>query len=103
MHKVFRNDTHNFSRTYKGTYFSTFISHSFGVNSRHHQGFKTSHMSEEFEALFLDSEKYNNACVEAMAHKTLPIVSVQWHPEDLFDDFSSWAILNLIETRNSIL
>ena len=26
--------------------------------------------------------------IEAIAHKTLPIFAVQWHPEEIYDEYS---------------
>ncbi len=48
------------------------------VNSYHHQGFTERMISPEFEVLALSTK---DGVVEAMAHKNLPILAVQWHPE----------------------
>jgi putative glutamine amidotransferase len=66
----------------------------FEVNSHHHQCVLKSQLSEELTPLckadadgepFIDADDY---IVEAFRHNTLPIVGVQWHPEELYDDFS---------------
>lgn len=70
----------------------------FSVNSRHHQGYNHATMSTELLPLF-----HFGGIVEAAAHPTLPIVSVQWHPEDIYDNFSIYAITKLLETKDSIV
>ena len=49
----------------------------FLINSWHHQAVKV--VPEGFEVLFKNDET-----IEAMEHKTLPIVAVQWHPERFY-------------------
>jgi len=48
------------------------------VNSYHNQGIKPEQVAEGFEILALDPE-FN--VVEAMIHKTYPLLALQWHPE----------------------
>lgn len=73
-------------------------------NSRHHQGLDTNGLAEGFSAIFYDTKNPNRfSCIEAMAHNTLPIVSVQWHPEDYLDEFSMNCIEHLVYNQTSIL
>jgi len=57
----------------------------FKVNSLHHQGFDYKTCSGQLQPIFFNKKFHN---VEAFAHKTLPIVGVQWHPEEIYDKFS---------------
>lgn len=70
----------------------------FGVNSRHHQGFSGSYKAEDLISLY-----HYDGIIEAFAHKSLPVVGVQWHPEDIYDDFSIYAISKMLKTRNTIV
>ena len=51
----------------------------FKVNSRHHQGIKD--LGKSLRPLLM----HNSGLIEAFKHHTLPILAVQWHPEDLYD------------------
>jgi putative glutamine amidotransferase len=55
----------------------------FDVNSRHHQCIWK--LADNFVATAYSED---GKIIEAISHKTLPIVAVQWHPEGIFDDFS---------------
>jgi putative glutamine amidotransferase len=62
----------------------------FEVNSHHHQGVLLRGLSPQLEALAVcPVHPYSDEqLVEAFRHKTKPIMAVQWHPEEWFDDFS---------------
>lgn len=63
------------------------------VNSLHHQGiYMTDFNSNELKLTRLAKDGY----VEAFEHKTLPIVGVQWHPEELEDDYSQQMVERLL-------
>lgn len=105
MHKVYPN--REMIELYKGSLFSEMIPRykmdAIGVNSRHHQGYSVRN-SGDMVPLLLDSARLrSDAIVEAAAHPTLPIVSVQWHPEDLYDSFTSIVVEHLVTTQKSIL
>lgn len=105
MHKVYPN--REMIELYKGSLFSEMIPRykmdAIGVNSRHHQGYSVRN-SGDMVPLLLDSTRLrSDAIVEAAAHPTLPIVSVQWHPEDLYDSFTSIVVEHLVSTQKSIL
>lgn len=51
----------------------------FKVNSRHHQGIKD--LGKSLRPLLVHSD----GLIEAVVHQTLPVLAVQWHPEDLYD------------------
>ncbi|MDR3095182.1 MAG: gamma-glutamyl-gamma-aminobutyrate hydrolase family protein [Bacteroidales bacterium] len=70
----------------------------FEVNSHHHQGVLLSGLSPQLEPLALTALDFctSTPLVEAFRHKTKPIVAVQWHPEEWFDEFSCKMIENLI-------
>jgi gamma-glutamyl-gamma-aminobutyrate hydrolase PuuD len=50
------------------------------VNSRHHQVVCDPGSDLKIEAMAPDG------FIEAIRHKRLPILGVQWHPEDLIED-----------------
>ncbi|MDR1668264.1 MAG: gamma-glutamyl-gamma-aminobutyrate hydrolase family protein [Bacteroidales bacterium] len=71
----------------------------FDVNSHHHQGVLLDGLSPQLEPL---ATAQLDACsdvrlVEAFRHKTLPVMGVQWHPEEWFDRFSCRMIEYLLE------
>lgn len=66
------------------------IEKTFDVNSHHHQGFLS--LSSDLLPLAVSTDKV----IEAFMHKKLPIMGVQWHPEEWFDNFSSAAMLQLL-------
>jgi len=75
------------------------------VNSRHHQ--VVDKKSLEGTGLVVIAHHKNTREVEAMCHTELPIVTFQWHPEDVYDTISTSYVDNLvnkiIETRKSLL
>lgn len=66
----------------------------FKVNSHHHQAILRSQLAKDLEPLYVTDcvgepgVDDNDVIVEAFRHKELPIVGVQWHPEELYDRFS---------------
>ena len=75
------------------------------VNSRHHQAVRESSLVNTDLVVTARHEKDKH--VEMIAHKTLPIVGLQSHPEDCFEDETTDFVFNiikwLIETKTSIL
>lgn len=82
----------------------------FKVNSHHHQCVYDTHLGNDLQPLLFAEQNewdyhflnqlvhHNSRIVEAFVHKQLPIVGVQWHPEELYDKFSVSAIYNLLKT-----
>jgi putative glutamine amidotransferase len=70
----------------------------FEVNSHHHQGVLLRKLSPQLEALALAPPDpfQDDQLVEAFRHKTKPVMAVQWHPEEWFDDFSRKMIEQLL-------
>jgi putative glutamine amidotransferase len=63
----------------------------FEVNSRHHQAIGL--LGRGLEAiLYCKEDRY----IESIKHKELPIIAVQWHPEDILDEYSMNAIKSLL-------
>jgi putative glutamine amidotransferase len=63
------------------------------INSLHHQGVMPENLSPELEIL-ATSKEYGN--VEIFAHKMLPIVGYQGHPEETWCEVANLLIRNLI-------
>jgi putative glutamine amidotransferase len=59
----------------------------FGVNSHHHQLIYESMLANELTMTTYCREG-KNKIVESFRHNSLPIVGIQWHPEEWFDRFS---------------
>lgn len=84
----------------------------FKVNSHHHQCVYDTHLSDPLQPLLFAEQNewdmhflnqvanHNSRIVEAFVHKELPIVGVQWHPEELYDRFSVQAMYDLLTTGN---
>lgn len=68
----------------------------FEVNSMHHQGFILSEQEnlQQKKVIIYGSSK--DGVIEAMGHSERPIISVQWHPEEIYDAFSAKAISKLL-------
>jgi putative glutamine amidotransferase len=66
----------------------------FGVNSHHHQGVFLHQLSAELEPLALAKSGHDSddTLVEAFRHRSKPVMAVQWHPEEWYDDFSCMMI-----------
>ena len=63
----------------------------FKVNSRHHQGIK--HLGHDLSPLLVHSD----GLIEAVKHNSLPILGVQWHPEDLYEkEAQRWLTQQLL-------
>lgn len=60
------------------------------VNSLHHQAVRWDDLGQDLEILLLDED---GEYVEALKHITLPIYGLQWHPEEIHDNYS----INLIK------
>jgi len=84
------------------------------VNSRHHQAVDEMFLPDELQVLAVHRSfgKQNrpgvsDGTVEMMAHKTLPIVSMQMHPEDMYEtdtnQFVGRILRRLMTTKESIL
>lgn len=58
------------------------------VNSHHHQGILLEDLSDELTALAVYDEVEEETVVEVFKHKNLPIVGVQFHPEELWSQYS---------------
>lgn len=67
LHYVTKSKASNFG-------LNKYLPERFLINSYHHQAIVK--VSNEWEALL-----YNGDIIEAMEHKTLPLLGVQWHPE----------------------
>ena len=74
------------------------------VNSRHHQAVSRRYLPECFAVMA--SHKTDNT-IEMIAHRTMPIVGVQWHPEDVFDrksfEYTASIVRYLINEKKSLL
>ena len=73
----------------------------FKVNSHHHQGVTLDNLGANLEPLLLahNHDRFlsgEGPIVEAFRHKTLPIVGVQFHFEELYDKWSRDIIKELL-------
>ena len=69
----------------------------FEVNSMHHQAIDEPGEGIIVTHMALDKNNYPLRIIEAIRHTTLPIIGVQWHPEEIFDDFSIDSIKTLLK------
>lgn len=80
----------------------------FKVNSHHHQCVLGNDLSKELVPLYFaeweDGKIYkkDDVIIEAFKHETLPIYAVQWHPEELYDNFSVNCIKQLLEINDKV-
>lgn len=68
----------------------------FKVNSLHHQGFTIDQCAPNIMPILTHTVLHN---VEAFGVRGLPIAGVQWHPEEIWDTFSSRTIKFLLDGR----
>jgi len=66
------------------------------VNSLHHQAVSQYDLANSLTPLYLDEDSY---FVEVVSHKTLPIMGVQYHPEELYCELSAKYIKKLLKTE----
>lgn len=73
------------------------------VNSRHHQAVLEDSMPEELTVI----GRHPDGTVEMFVHNSLPIIALQFHPEDIYDqktnEFVYRMIDKIITTKQSIL
>jgi len=69
------------------------------VNSIHHQVISEKTLSPEFN--ILATHKIRRKHVEAIIHQSKPIIAVQWHPEELDDNFSKELIHYLLTYKQN--
>lgn len=66
------------------------------INSLHHQGLMNDGLNKKAFRILAVSKKYGN--IEAIQHKSLPIIGVQWHPEEYNCPLSMHWIKEMINT-----
>ena len=79
IHRAPEGQLHNYHsvRKVKNSLLSDLYGKEFVVNSSHHQAVKK--LGDGLETVLEATDEYKT--VEALVHKTLPVFSVQWHPE----------------------
>lgn len=74
------------------------------VNSRHHQAVRENSLPNDLAVVARHPQTQH---VEMIAHMALPIVGMQFHPEDIYEDvtceFVDKIVFHLINNRKSIL
>jgi len=65
------------------------------VNSHHHQGIIHDPSNEHLTTLAYYDD-HDGRIVEAFRHNILPIIGIQWHPEELYDEYSDQLITELL-------
>jgi len=69
------------------------------VNSLHHQGVHWNTMLNNPDSGLKELLVSDDYYVEAFEHATKPISGVQWHPEEIEDDYSAAMIKKLLEWK----
>ena len=70
------------------------ISKDYKVNSMHHQGVHIDSLNENIVPLAISANCKN---IEILMHKELPIIGVQYHPEEINDFLSTVLIKKLLQ------
>ena len=76
IHRYEDGDKYHASVIEKGSCLHTLYGEKAIINSAHHQAVKR--LGEGLRAIQWCPEDH---CIEALAHETLPVIGVQWHPE----------------------
>lgn len=74
----------------------------FDVNSHHHQAVTLNDLEDNVltPLIYADNEEdRNNPIIEAFMHRELPILGIQWHPEEYRDHFSISLIKQLLKIQ----
>ena len=82
IHSYIDGDQFHPTQIEKGSYLYNLYGTSLTVNSAHHQG-----IGRLGKSLF-SVQKSQDGIIEAIAHESLPILGVQWHPERMEDPVS---------------
>lgn len=72
-----------------------------GVNSHHHQAILESDLAPNLE-LFAYDDYCDTKIVEACIHNQLPIAMVQFHPEEIYDEISSFLVNQIIKRSKEL-
>lgn len=76
----------------------------FPTNGHHHQKVTLDTISKELIPLYLaDEDDKTETTIECLRHKTLPIVGIQWHFEEWYDDFTINIIKQLLNNKETVL
>ena len=78
-----RKDNRHMAEAVPGSWIEGIYGRRFPVNSAHHQG--ADRLGEGLEA----AAYADDGVIEAAFHKTMPVWSVQWHPERMCCDYAS--------------
>jgi putative glutamine amidotransferase len=78
LHTSPTEDLYHATYVAEGSFLEQLYSSEFAVNSRHHQA--VNRLGEELIPIQWCPEDF---CIEALTHRFLPIIGVQWHPERL--------------------
>jgi putative glutamine amidotransferase len=73
----------------------------FEVNSHHHQCVLLDNYNSDSDLLPILVDRVKNGVIESFMHKSLPIISVQWHPEELYDEYSETMINYLLNYKKT--
>ena len=90
IHRAPEGQLHNYHsvRKVKNSLLSDLYGKEFVVNSSHHQAVKK--LGDGLETVLEATDEYKT--VEALVHKTLPVFSVQWHPERMCCAFAKEGV-----------
>jgi gamma-glutamyl-gamma-aminobutyrate hydrolase PuuD len=69
----------------------------FRVNSLHHQSIDK--LGKDLNPTAIHTK---DMTIEGVLHKTLPIAAVQWHPEEIYDEFSIKTISHLLTQKKEV-
>ncbi len=86
QHAIYRldqPDQRNVSHANHGSWIAQLYGTTFAHNSAHHQA-----VDRPGKGLVVDARCQEDGVVEAMHHESLPVISVQWHPERMCFDLS---------------
>jgi len=81
IHQYMGADQYHASKVVKGTFLHDLYGEDVIINSAHHQGLKS--LGKNLCVIQWCPE---DRCVEGIAHTSLPILGLQWHPERLQKD-----------------
>jgi len=93
----------NADGTFKKNNKKEHVKHKMDINSRHHQSVKECDITIAKVTAFLMQGASASKRIEAIEYLNYPIITVQWHPEIIFDQYSMESCIKLVKKKQTVI